>query len=126
MACDWILAAEYAVFGQPEVNLGIPPGFGGTQRLPRRIGSARALELLIDRAPGEGRLKRLRIGLANHVYPADELRSRRACELARTSQRKGPAAVRLVKQAVQRGPRPRSLSPPARWKQTCSPRPLPP
>ncbi len=43
MACDWIIAAERAVFGQPEVNLGIPPGFGGTQRLARLVGRARAL-----------------------------------------------------------------------------------
>ena len=46
LACDWILASDNAVFGQPEVKLGVPPGFGGTQRLPRRIGPARALELL--------------------------------------------------------------------------------
>jgi len=46
LACDWILAADNALFGQPEVDLGISPGFGGTQRLPRRLGPARALELL--------------------------------------------------------------------------------
>ena len=101
LACDWILASDAAVFGQPEVNLGIPPGFGGTQRLPRRLGPARALELLTT-----GRQVRadeaLRIGLANHVYPATELRAK-GLELARTIAAKGPAAVRLVKQAVQRG-----------------------
>ena len=101
MACDFILAADNAVFGQPEVNLGIPPGFGGTQRLPRRVGSARALELIAS-----GRQVRadeaLRIGLANHVYPPAELRTK-GLELARAIATKGPAAVRLVKQAMQRG-----------------------
>src|SRR5687768_7118128 len=47
MSCDWIVASERATFGQPEVNLGIPPGFGGTQRLARIVGRARALELVV-------------------------------------------------------------------------------
>jgi enoyl-CoA hydratase len=101
LACDWILAAENAVFGQPEVNLGIPPGFGGTQRLPRRIGPARALELLTTarqvKAP-----EALAIGLANHICPLSELKAR-GFETARLIATKGPVAVRLVKQAVQRG-----------------------
>ena len=101
MACDWILASDSAVFGQPEVNLGIPPGFGGTQRLPRRIGSARALELLTSARQVKAD-EALAVGLANHVHPAGELRDK-GLELARTIASKGPAAVRLVKQAVQRG-----------------------
>ncbi len=101
LACDWILAAENAVFGQPEVNLGIPPGFGGTQRLPRRIGPARALELLTTARQVKA-AEALAIGLANHVYPASELKTK-GLEAARTIVAKGPAAVRLVKQAVQRG-----------------------
>jgi len=101
LACDWILAADNAVFGQPEVNLGIPPGFGGTQRLPRRVGAARALELLATArqvTAGEA----LAIGLANHVFPAAELRAK-GLGAARTIAGKGPVAVRQAKQAVVRG-----------------------
>src|SRR5882672_66080 len=72
LACDWILAAENAVFGQPEVNLGVPPGFGGTQRLPRRIGTARALELLTTARQVKA-AEAAANGLANHVYPVSEL-----------------------------------------------------
>lgn len=101
LACDWILASENAVFGQPEVNLGIPPGFGGTQRLPRRIGPARALELLTTARQMKAQ-EAAAIGLANHVYPASELKAK-GLEAARLIAAKGPAAVRLVKQAVMRG-----------------------
>jgi enoyl-CoA hydratase len=101
LACDWILAAENAVFGQPEVSLGIPPGFGGTQRLPRRIGAARAMELLATARQVKA-AEAVAIGLANHVYPAAELKAK-GLEMARLIAAKGPAAVRLVKQAVQRG-----------------------
>jgi enoyl-CoA hydratase len=101
LACDWILASDTAVFGQPEVNLGIPPGFGGTQRLPRRIGPARALELLTTARQVKA-AEAAAIGLANHVYPASELQAK-GFEAARLIAAKGPAAVRLVKQAVQRG-----------------------
>jgi enoyl-CoA hydratase len=101
LACDWIMAAENAVFGQPEVNLGIPPGFGGTQRLPRRIGPARALELLATARQVKA-AEALAIGLVNHVCPLAELKAR-GLDAARTIAGKGPIAVRLVKQAVQRG-----------------------
>lgn len=101
LACDWILAAENAVFGQPEVNLGIPPGFGGTQRLPRRIGMARALELIATARQVKA-AEAAAIGLVNHVYPAAELMAK-GLEMARIIAAKGPAAVRLVKEAVQRG-----------------------
>jgi enoyl-CoA hydratase len=101
LACDWILAADSAVFGQPEVNLGIPPGFGGTQRLPRRIGPARALELIVTARQVKA-AEAAAIGLANHVYPAAELQAK-GLEMARLIAAKGPAAVRLVKRAVQRG-----------------------
>lgn len=101
LACDFILASEDAVFGQPEVNLGISAGFGGTQRLPRRVGPAMALELLLS-----GRFVKAdearAIGLANHVYPRDELLPK-ALELARLIAAKGPLAVRYTKQLVQRG-----------------------
>lgn len=101
LACDWILASESAVFGQPEVNLGIPPGFGATQRLPRKIGSARALELLTTARQVKA-AEAVAIGLANHAYPASELKAK-GLEAARLIAAKGPAAVRLVKQAVLRG-----------------------
>ncbi len=101
LACDWILASENAVFGQPEVNLGIPPGFGGTQRLPRKIGPARALELLTTARQVKA-AEAAAIGLVNHVYPASELKVK-GLEMARMIAAKGPAAVRLVKQAVLRG-----------------------
>ena len=101
LACDWILASENAVFGQPEVNLGIPPGFGGTQRLPRKIGPARALELLTTARQVKA-AEAAAIGLANHVHPASELRAK-GLEMARLIAAKGPVAVRLVKQAVLRG-----------------------
>ncbi|MBI1965916.1 MAG: enoyl-CoA hydratase/isomerase family protein [Betaproteobacteria bacterium] len=101
LACDWILASDTAAFGQPEVNLGILPGFGGTQRLPRKLGPARALELLTTGRQVKAD-EALRVGLANHVYPAAELRAQ-GLELARSIAAKGPVAVRLVKQAVQRG-----------------------
>jgi len=101
LACDWILAADHAQFGQPEVNLGIPPGFGGTQRLPRRVGPARALELLTTARQVKAQ-EAAAIGLANHVYPASELRAR-GLEMARVISAKGPIAVRLAKRAVQNG-----------------------
>jgi len=101
LACDWILASENAVFGQPEVNLGVPPGFGGTQRLPRRIGSARALELLTTARQVKA-TEAAAMGLATHVYPVSELMAK-GLEAARTIAAKGPLAVRLAKRAVQRG-----------------------
>jgi enoyl-CoA hydratase len=101
LACDWILAADNAVFGQPEVNLGIPPGFGGTQRLPRRVGPARALELLTTARQVKAD-EAAAMGLANHVYPADQLRAK-GIEAARAIASKGPEAVRLAKRAVREG-----------------------
>lgn len=101
MSCDWIIAAERAVFGQPEVNLGIPPGFGGTQRLARLVGRARALELVIT-----GRQiktdEALRIGLVNEIVAAGEL-TEKGLAMARLIAAKAPVAVRVAKQAVQRG-----------------------
>ncbi len=101
LACDWIVASDKAVFGQPEVNLGIVPGFGGTQRLARLIGKARALELICT-----GRQIRadeaLSIGLVNHVVAADRLLEK-GLELARLVAAKGPVAVKMAKHLVQRG-----------------------
>lgn len=101
MSCDWILAAENASFGQPEVNLGIPPGFGGTQRLTRLVGRAMALELLTTARQIKAD-EALRIGLVNHVHSAAALRDH-GLDMARTIAAKGPLAVRLAKQAAQRG-----------------------
>jgi enoyl-CoA hydratase len=101
MACDWIIASDRAQFGQPEVNLGVTAGFGGTQRLPRLVGRAMAMELLVT-----GRMLKaeeaLRIGLVNQVVASGELRDK-GLEIARTIAAKGPVAVRLTKQIVQRG-----------------------
>ncbi|TFH85190.1 enoyl-CoA hydratase/isomerase family protein [Billgrantia azerbaijanica] len=101
LACDWAVASDNAVFGQPEVLLGVIPGFGGTQRLPRRVGPAMALDLVttgrkIDAAEA------LRIGLVNRVMPQAELEAY-AEELAKQLAGNGPAAVRNAKQAVHDG-----------------------
>lgn len=101
MACDWIIASERAVFGQPEVNLGIPPGFGGTQRLTRLVGRARALELVTTARQVKAD-EALAIGLVTRVVSAAELRET-GLAVARGIAAKGPVAVRLAKQAVQRG-----------------------
>jgi enoyl-CoA hydratase len=101
LSCDWILASDTAVFGQPEVKLGIPPGFGGTQRLTRVVGRAMALELLTTARQVKAE-EAAAIGLANHVYPAAELRAR-GLEMARAIAANGPVAVRIAKQCAQRG-----------------------
>ncbi|MGH7479974.1 MAG: enoyl-CoA hydratase/isomerase family protein, partial [Candidatus Methylomirabilales bacterium] len=72
MACDMIYAAETAKFGLPEVNLGIIPGAGGTQRLPRRVGGARAKELIYTGEMIDAQ-EAYRIGLVNRLFPAREL-----------------------------------------------------
>ena len=101
MACDIRIASEKARFGQPEVNLGILPGWGGTQRLPRLVGKGKALELLLT---GEmiDAAEALRIGLANRVVPADQLLAE-AQTMAAKIAGKGQVAVRLCKEAVVNG-----------------------
>lgn len=101
MSCDWIIASDKAVFGQPEVNLGVTPGFGGSQRLPRLIGRAKAMELLVTGRQIKAD-EALSWGLVNHVYNADELMDK-ALDTAQGILQKGPVAVQLVKEAVQRG-----------------------
>ena len=101
MSCDWIIAAERAVFGQPEVNLGIPPGFGGTQRLSRLVGRSLALELVITGRQIKAD-EALRIGLVNEVVPPEQL-TEKGLATARLIAAKAPVAVRVSKQAVQRG-----------------------
>jgi enoyl-CoA hydratase len=101
LACDFIYAGERAKFGQPEVNLGVIPGFGGTQRLARRVGIARARELIysgvIIDAP-----KALAIGLVNEVVPQDDLMSR-VRALAEQIAQKAPLAVAQAKRVMLRG-----------------------
>ena len=72
MACDFRIAAESATFGQPEINLGIIPGFGGTQRLPRLVGESKALEMNLVGDPIDA-YEAYRVGLANQVVPDHEL-----------------------------------------------------
>ena len=101
LACDIRLAADNARFGQPEVNLGVVPGFGGTQRLPRLIGKGPACELLFS---GEmiDAAEALRLGLVNRVVPGAELQAA-AVALAEKIASRGPLAVRLCKEAVNKG-----------------------
>jgi len=101
LACDWIIATDRAVFGQPEVTLGVCAGFGATQRLPRKIGSARALELLTTGRQVKAD-EALSIGLVSAVVPAADL-MQRGLEAARSIASKGPVAVRCSKEAVTRG-----------------------
>jgi len=101
MACDIRLAAENAKFGQPEVSLGITPGFGGTQRMPRIIGKGRAKELLftgdtIDAAEA------YRIGLVNRVLPREELMEA-AKALAEKIMSRAPRAIEFCKAAINEG-----------------------
>ena len=98
LACDIRIASESAQLGQPEVTLGIPAGWGGTQRLPRLVGPGHAAELLLTGR----RIKAdeaLRIGLVNEVYPADDLIPA-AIEMARTISRNSPSAVSASKRAI--------------------------
>lgn len=101
MSCDFILAGDNAKFGQPEVNLGITPGFGGSQRLTRLVGRPMALELLFS-----GRMmaaeEALQRGLINHVYPQAELMEQ-GLKLATMLATKSATAQQLSKQLVQRG-----------------------
>jgi enoyl-CoA hydratase len=98
MACDFRIASDQAKLGQPEVNLGILPGAGGTQRLPRLVGLGRALKLLYT---GEmiGAEEALRIGLVDEVVAAAALAAR-AKELAGKIAEKSPAALQLIKEAA--------------------------
>ncbi len=98
MACDLRIASETARFGQPEVNLGVIPGYGGTQRLPRLVGKGRALELLLTGDMIDAR-EAHRIGLVNQVVPAAELLDA-ARKLALKIAAKGQLAVRTVKELV--------------------------
>jgi len=101
MACDIRLASDKALFGQPEVGLGITPGYGGTQRLPRLIGEGRAKELIYS-ANNINAEEAYRVGLVNHVYPSESLIDE-AKKLAKKISSKAPLAVRLSKNQITRG-----------------------
>jgi enoyl-CoA hydratase/3-hydroxyacyl-CoA dehydrogenase len=95
MGCDFRIAAESASFGQPEINLGIIPGFGGTQRLPRLVGEAKALEMNLSGIPIDA-YEAHRVGLANQVVPDHELFDA-ALSWARHMSEKPPIAVEEIK-----------------------------
>jgi enoyl-CoA hydratase len=100
MTCDFIIAADNARFGQPEINLGVIPGLGGTQRLARFVGKSKAMEMCLtgrfmDAAEAE------RSGLVTRVVPAKDL-LRDARETAAKIAEKSPLAVRAIKEAVNR------------------------
>ncbi len=101
MACHLRIAGEFAKFGQPEVKLGILPGYGGTQRLPRLVGSGRALQLLMT-AEVIDAAEAFRIGLANKVVPNDELLPT-ATAMLKTMLANGPLAISACIDAVVRG-----------------------
>jgi len=100
MMCDIIVAAENARFGQPEINLGTMPGAGGTQRLPRFIGKAKAMDMcltgrMMDAAEAE------RLGLVSRVVPADKLLDEAVAVAARIAELSAPIAM-MVKESVNR------------------------
>jgi enoyl-CoA hydratase len=101
LACDFIYASTKAKFGQPEVGLGIIPGFGGTQRLPRRVGPAMARELIYT---GKiiGAEEALRIGLANALFAPEELLGAAQATAAEIAS-KGPFAVTSAKRLISQG-----------------------
>ena len=101
LACDIRVASEKAKFGQPEVGLGIIPGFGGTQRMARIIGTGPAMELIYT-ADTINAARALEIGMVNHVYAADELMDK-ALELANKICANAQVAIRTSKMAIRRG-----------------------
>ena len=98
MACDLIVASETAQFGQPEINLGVIPGAGGTQRMTLAVGKALAMEMVLN-----GRYlsadEALRYGLVNRVYPV-EVYLEEAVHLANEIAARAPVALRLAKEAI--------------------------
>ncbi len=100
LACDFRFAADNAHMGQPEILLGIIPGAGGTQRLPRLVGASRAKELIFT-----GRMVDMdearRIGLVDEVHPADDLYDRAVA--AAEQYARGPYALRMAKRAIDEG-----------------------
>jgi enoyl-CoA hydratase len=100
LICDLIVAGDSARFGQPEINLGIIPGAGGTQRWPRTVGKYVAMEINLGGAPITAQ-RAYQLGLVNRVVPA-EVTIRVAVEMAAQLAAKAPVALRLAKEAVNR------------------------
>jgi enoyl-CoA hydratase len=100
LACDFVYASEKAKFGQPEVNLGVIPGFGGTQRLARRIGQGRAMELILtgDIINAE---EAYRLGLVNRIIPSADLLAETRKTADKIAQ-KGPLAIAYARRAVRK------------------------
>jgi enoyl-CoA hydratase len=101
MSCDFIYASEKAKFGQPEVNLGLMPGFGGTQRLPRLIGKARAKELCMkgDMISAQ---EAKEFGLVNKVFPPDKVWEE-TMKTAEALASKGRVSLKEIKDSIERG-----------------------
>jgi enoyl-CoA hydratase len=98
MTCDIIVASETALFGQPEINLGVIPGAGGTQRLTYAVGKALAMEIILN----DRRLtaqEALHFGLVNHVHPVDSYLDE-AIQLAADIAARAPVAVQMAKEAI--------------------------
>jgi len=100
LACDWIYASRNARFGQPEVNLGLLPGFGGTSRLVRRVGPAWAKELILSGEPIDAETAQ-RIGLVNRVFEDAEALLVAALAAGETIAKKGPLAIASAKRVMQ-------------------------
>ena len=98
LACDLRVASDKASFGQPEINLGIIPGGGGTQRLTRLVGEGKAMEMILSGEIVDAQTAFL-IGLVNHVVAADQLETK-TMEIANRIAEKSPIALRLAKEAV--------------------------
>ena len=101
MACTLRIAADTAKLGQPEIGLGLLPGYGGTQRLPRLVGAGRALEMTLTGDPVDAQ-EAWRIGLVNRVVPRADLMAR-TMELAQRIAAQAPVAVRCILAAVRDG-----------------------
>ncbi len=102
MSCDIRICSDKALFGQPEVGLGITPGCGGTQRLARLVGAGKAKEILYTARANYSAQDALDMGLVNYVYPVDQLMDE-ALKLANEIAAQAPIAVALVKEAVNVG-----------------------
>jgi enoyl-CoA hydratase len=100
MSCDMIIASETAKFGQPEINLGVIPGAGGTQRLTRAVGKAIAMEMILNNRTLSAS-EALQYGLVNHVLPVTDY-FESAINLAKEIASRAPLAAQLAKEAINR------------------------